>query len=83
MEIGDLVRLKQPFSPTPTVPEYCFGIIAGIVWSNPTRADLSEVTEIVLYLYEPDRDLIYTDELGIRVLYSFYPHELEGVKEER
>ncbi|MFQ3617318.1 MAG: hypothetical protein SNJ57_11835 [Cyanobacteriota bacterium] len=79
MDIGDLVRLKQPFQPDPNRDRtYSYGIIAGIVWSEDASS-LSPPTEIVLYLYDPDAQQIYTDSAGLQAIYAFRPDELERV----
>lgn len=76
MDIGDLVRLKQPFQPEPNSDRvYSYGIIAGIVWSEDASPP-SPPVEIVLYLYDPDAQQIYTDSAGLEALYAFRPDEL-------
>ncbi|NJR60048.1 MAG: hypothetical protein HC769_15120 [Cyanobacteria bacterium CRU_2_1] len=75
MEIGDRVRLKQPFTPTLiSTQTYQFGIIAAIVSNNSQ-------TEVLLYLYNPDTATTYTDEFGERPTYSFRLDEIEPCKD--
>lgn len=77
MDIGDLVRLKQPFQPEPDSDRtYNYGIIAGIVWSEDASPP-SPPVEIVLCLYNPDTQKIYIDSSGLQALYAFRPNELE------
>ncbi|MDG2615007.1 hypothetical protein P7L53_02000 [Thermoleptolyngbya sichuanensis XZ-Cy5] len=77
MDIGDLVRLRQPFSPEPNSERtYSYGIIAGIVWSEDASPP-SSPAEIVLYLYDLDTQQIYVDSAGLQAIYAFRPDELE------
>ncbi|WP_448602661.1 hypothetical protein [Thermoleptolyngbya sp.] len=77
MDVGDLVRLKQPFQPEPdSKRQYRYGIIAGIVWSEDASPP-SPPVEIVLYLYDPDTQQAYTDAAGLQAIYAFRPDELE------
>ncbi|GAB4140480.1 MAG: hypothetical protein Fur0046_16050 [Cyanobacteria bacterium J069] len=79
MDIGDLVRLKQPFQPeSDSDRTYSYGIIAGIVWSEGASFP-SPPVEIVLHLYDPDTQQIYTDAAGLQAIYAFRPNELEQV----
>lgn len=79
MDIGDIVRLKQPFQPEPDSDRtYNYGIIAGIVWSEDASLP-SPPVEIVLYLYDPDAQQVYTDAANLEALYAFRPNELELV----
>ncbi|GAB4466078.1 MAG: hypothetical protein OHK0037_21480 [Elainellaceae cyanobacterium] len=79
MDIGDIVRLKQPFQPEPDSDRtYSYGIIAGIVWSEDASPP-SPPVEIVLYLYDPDAQRVYTDATGLEAIYAFRPNELELV----
>ncbi|BAU43725.1 hypothetical protein [Leptolyngbya sp. O-77] len=79
MDIGDLVRLKQPFQPEPDSDRtYSYGIIAGIVWSEDASLP-SPPVEIVLYLYDLDTRQIYVDSAGLQAIYAFRADELELV----
>ncbi|HHP7243459.1 MAG TPA: hypothetical protein ACFE0H_02105 [Elainellaceae cyanobacterium] len=90
MQIGELVRLKYSFQPEPDETEYQFGVVVGIVKSNPEALQApniesdrveSDIKEIVVHLYDPDTSTTYTDEVGTEVMYSFYPDEIESVSQ--
>ena len=34
-------------------------------------------TEVLIHLYDPDHDAIYTDEFDVQALYWFRPDEVE------
>ena len=71
MTVGDCVCLKQPFSPSSASSQaYRYGIVAGVV-----SDDLK--TEVLIYLYDPDNDTIYTDEFDAQAIYQFRPEELK------
>lgn len=74
MQVGDWVRLKQPFYPLPGSSAYEYGIVEGVIGS---AGDGRSPAEILLNLVDPDSHSIYTDRLGARALYSFYPEEVE------
>ena len=78
MKAGYLVRLKQPFCPASNCPQaYCFGIVAGLVGVNSQKNKKGpEPMEIVIYLYTPETNTIYTDETGTQAMFCFYPDEL-------
>jgi hypothetical protein len=78
MEIGDRVRLRRPFKPTPSSTLYTYGIIAGLVVEDSMAASSGGIKEVVVYLYDPNQNEVYRDELGTQVMYSFYPNELQG-----
>lgn len=75
MEIGDVVRLKQPFQPDLAGSKtYEFAIIAGFVQDDtPPR---SQPGAVLVYLYEPDRMTVYVDEVGSQSLFYFERNEL-------
>ncbi|PSN17160.1 hypothetical protein C7271_19185 [filamentous cyanobacterium CCP5] len=78
MEVGDWVRLKQPFYPLPGhSPAYQYGIVEGVVASG---GDIRAPAEILLKLVDPKSHSIYTDKTGARALYSFYPEEVEATE---
>lgn len=90
MELGELVRLKRSFQPTPDEKEYQFGVVVGIVKRNPEPPEYStiesdnieaDVNEIVVHLYDPDTSTTYTDEVGTEVMYSFYSDEIESISQ--
>ncbi|MGJ3244463.1 MAG: hypothetical protein ACFE0I_00070 [Elainellaceae cyanobacterium] len=90
MELGELVRLKRSFQPTPDDREYEFGVVVGIVKSNLENLQTSniesdkvesDISEIVVHLYDPDTSTTYTDEVGTEVMYSFYPVEIESISQ--
>jgi hypothetical protein len=79
MQVGDLVRLKQPFRPSPdSLQEYSFGIVVGLGVDRSQGNNTPEVIEVILYLYDPDTSTPYIDEFGVQAMYSFYPEELES-----
>ncbi|NER00081.1 MAG: hypothetical protein F6K30_25855 [Cyanothece sp. SIO2G6] len=74
MREGDCVYFKQPFQPNPAIPKtYQQGIIAAIVTSEST----DRVTDVIVRLYDPNRDAIHVDEDGSSALYSFQRDELD------
>lgn len=90
MKTGDIVRLKQPFKPQPQHPkEYCFGIITDLVTDpvqeglpqdsheEPELSNPLELSEILVYLYDPDTSTIFTDELGVQAVFAFKLDEVE------
>ena len=79
MKAGDLVRLNQPFRPTDRcLQDYRFGIVAGVVGGNPQKKNPKSM-EIVLYLYSPETNTLYTDETGAQAMFSFYLDEITGL----
>jgi hypothetical protein len=44
--------------------------------ATPVSVSKPLYKEIVVYLYDPDTDTIYTDELGVQALYSFQTSEI-------
>lgn len=91
MEIGDIVRLKQPFRPEPDcLEEYHYGIVIGLVEMERESSDRnvkdiktseprqrSQFSEVVLQLYQPETSSVYTDELGSQSMFYFRVDELE------
>jgi len=78
MKIGDSVHLSQPFKPTvESGREYHFGIIAGLIPNTLSAPDTRKITEILLYLYDPDTATTYTDNHGEQAMYSFSPEEID------
>ena len=78
MKVGDIVRLKQPFYPPPEMTKaYRYGLVAGLVSDNGDVADAIVPTEILVNLYDPTTAEVYTDELGVKALYIFYPDEVD------
>ncbi|MEB3229380.1 MAG: hypothetical protein VKJ64_00110 [Leptolyngbyaceae bacterium] len=74
MREGDCVYLKQPFQPHPTTSiTFQQGIVAAIVIDESTDV----VTDVLVQLYDPDQNTVYTDEQGGKVLYCFSWDELE------
>ncbi|MDJ0707705.1 MAG: hypothetical protein QNJ46_30885 [Leptolyngbyaceae cyanobacterium MO_188.B28] len=77
MKIGDIVRLRHSFKPSSDCSQdYSFGVVAGLVFDNGQDKDNSELTEIVLNLYDPNTSTTYVDEAGVAPIYSFYPNEI-------
>lgn len=80
MQKGDLVRLKRPFIPEPTSgKQYTLGIVVDLVWDESKETPGQGLTEVLLYLYDGDRQEPYVDEFGVNPLYSFYPSELDDL----
>ncbi len=77
MNIGEIVRLKRPFKPTPDSPDYQFGLVVGIA---QRESDVSNPTEVVIHLYEPTSSTTYADEVGMQVMYSFSMDEIEVLR---
>ena len=76
MEIGDTVRLKQPFRPQLTSPvEYQFGVVVGITYVEFDARE--EPDGVVVHLYAPDTTEFYVDEFGMRAEFQFYLDEIE------
>lgn len=74
MREGDCVYFKQPFQPNPAIPTtYQQGIIAAIVVDEST----DRVTDVLVQLYDPDRDAVHMDKDGSPLLYSFRWDELD------
>jgi hypothetical protein len=77
LQEGDRVRLKQPFRPNWRSPEeWHFGVVVGLIQASP-KADPSEVTGIVLYLYNLQTCVRYQDESGEKILFYFKQDEVE------
>ena len=73
MKADNLVRFKQPFIPRiGTLQAYYFGIVVGVVSEGST-------TQILVYLYNPERSTFYTDESDVQAIYSFQLNEIEYV----
>lgn len=81
MEIGDIVRLKQPFRPEPDcVEEYRYGIVVGLIEidrDDNEPGQRSQLSEAVLQLYQPETSKVYTDEFGIQPMFYFRIDEIE------
>ena len=72
MKIGDIVRLRNSFKPSSDCSqEYSFGVVAGLIFNDAPDRDMSELTEIVLSLYDPNTSTTYVDEAGTAPIYSF------------
>ena len=79
MKIGDMVRLKHPFKPTPDgLQAYRFGIVAGLICDDSKNSKNPELVEIILNLYDADRHMTYVDEAGAPAIYSFFPNEISS-----
>lgn len=87
MEIGDIVRLKQPFRPEPAcLEEYRYGVVIGLVEIDRDKSNRddsepgqrSQFSEVILQLYQPETSSVYTDELGIQPMFYFRIDELEA-----
>jgi len=84
MNIGDLVRLKHPFRPLSSSPQvFEFGIIAGFVSPLLENNQLSIITEMLVYLYDPSTGRSFTDAWGEVATYGFYPDEVELDRDRR
>ncbi|MEL6381425.1 MAG: hypothetical protein AAFQ89_02925 [Cyanobacteria bacterium J06626_18] len=71
--MGDLVRLEQPFIPAIAAYQvYHFGIVVGVV------SECSN-TDVLVHLFDPASSDIYTDESGLKAVYSFQLNEVEPV----
>lgn len=81
MEIGDIVRLKQPFRPEPDcLEEYRYGIVVGLIEIDRDDSEpgqRSQLSEAVLQLYQPETSKVYIDEFGIQPMFYFRIDELE------
>ncbi|MGP1375399.1 MAG: hypothetical protein ACTS3T_21410 [Almyronema sp.] len=76
MNVGDVVRLKQPFYPNAaTSQRYCYGLVAEIIFEGV----LSCKAEVLVYLYDPDTAETYADETG-QPLYCFYSDEVLSIE---
>lgn len=90
---GDVVRLLQPFRPERYgFQEYAFGIVAGVILDGVRRSknyqslsDSEQTVEghqperdgLVVHLYDPASSTIYTDQFGVKALFSFDFDEVE------
>lgn len=73
MKKGDRVELKSPFQPTLGITKvYNFGIIASVVAEGSSKG-------VLLYLYDPEHDVCFTDEFNTHALYWFPREELDSV----
>lgn len=94
IQLGDVVRLSQPFRPKRySHQEYTWAIVAGIVRddvssrSSQSSSDSRQTIEgqqpglgeVVVYLYEPESSSIYVDAYGAQALFSFNLDEIELV----
>lgn len=81
MDVGDIIRLKQPLI-VPTLNEsFQFGIVRGIVLDETdvdsgVPSDCKPI-EIVIALYDPDLGTPIEDEFGQPFLYSIVADEIE------
>lgn len=77
MKVGDIIALKHPFYP-PSLPvkAYQYGIVAGLITAADGGAAAPPI-EIVVSLYDPETTEVYTDSLGCKALYIFYPDEID------
>lgn len=82
MEVGDIVRLKTPFKPvTGSEQEYSCAVIAGLVRSNSSEMEQSDILEVIVYLYDPESAQVYSDEFGTDAIYSVQPDEIDAILE--
>ena len=71
MREGDLIRLKEPFTPTPvSLRPYYFGQVVALV-------TVGSNTAVLVYLCDRDGLAILTDEKSEPILYSFWVCEVE------
>ncbi|MBD2256171.1 hypothetical protein [Pseudanabaena sp. FACHB-2040] len=56
---------------------YRYAVIAGLVPAVGDLETASQPAEIVVNLYDPTTTEVYTDELGAKALYIFYPDEID------
>lgn len=89
IEPGDTVRLLQPFKPDRYCErEYTFAIVVGTIkdssvsrkndrlWGMTYTPQLLP-DELVVYLYDPNSTKTYTDQFGVKALFSFDSNEVE------
>ena len=77
MKVGDIIRLKQPFCPDPRIYKaYRYAVVAELI-QPATGLASAFPAEILVNLYDPVISEVYTDERGVKVLYVFYPEEIE------
>jgi hypothetical protein len=70
MGIGNLVRLKQPFRPVASSAQsFSFGVIVSLI-------ETDSVPEVLVHLYDPATESIFTDELGVQPIYYFRLDEI-------
>lgn len=63
LELGDLVRLKDPFDPSAKCIKYTHGIVVEILqYFNVDRRDIHIPSRVSLHLYNPQTHDIYLDE---------------------
>ncbi len=75
MKVGDHVRLKQGFIPAIAAFQvYHFGIVVGIVAEGSN-------TDVLVHLFDPTSSTVYTDESGLKAVYSFQLNEVEEVSD--
>jgi len=80
MNEGDLVRLKQPFQPTPSSPrKFQFGIIAAIVTNGSQAEPLTQNIQLIVYLYDPQTATTFQDEWGEAAPYCFALNEVDWI----
>ncbi|HIK55684.1 MAG TPA: hypothetical protein IGS37_11040 [Synechococcales cyanobacterium M55_K2018_004] len=74
MDIGDVVRLRQPFCPERERSEsYQFGVVVGFAYQEEEETP----TGVVVYLYNPESGSRYTDAWGDQGLFTFQFDELD------
>jgi hypothetical protein len=80
MKTGDIVRLKKPFAPVQgKTGAFQYGIVAGVIKSDRQHPS-SAAAEIILTLFDPAAEQVYTDETGAKALYSFYLDEIDPIQ---
>ena len=79
MKIGDIVHLRTSFKPSRDCSQaYSFGVVAGLIFNDSPNRNYSELSEIVLNLYDPKTATSYVDKAGITPIYSFHPNEISA-----
>src|SRR5688572_19151568 len=78
--LGDIVRLRNPYSPALRSSDqpgpFTFGIVAEILTVLPD----STTRNVSLYLYNPERRTIYLGPNGIPEFVDFHTSEIELYK---
>jgi hypothetical protein len=91
--VGDIVHLLQPFRLTRYSEEFSFGLVVGfahpdnpsnLTHQNPTLSvraaqipTTAQSVQVLLQLYDPERLMTYTDELGMEAFFCFDCDEVE------
>jgi hypothetical protein len=78
MKAGDIIRLKQAIRPELSQPQlYQYGMVIKVLNADTAAPESDALAMVLVHLYDPLTQAIYTDEWGVQAIYSFRQDEVE------